>query len=395
MKKSLLLSVLILISSGLLAQQTAAGANQDANCTQKLRLARAIYEQGRLHELETLLAECLDLEKKPINQIGNFSTQERVDALRLLCLSYIYLEEPAKADAAMLALLNTDKFYVINPSDPAEFQALYRTFRTDPVFAWGIKAGGNLTMSHNIKNYYVWSGAAGNTTYKPGGGISVGGFIEKEFFQKLDKKHPLRRIVVRFEPLIQVKSNKYVNNSLDSYKIFPDKNITAVKSEAKFTNTWLDLNLILRYRLFPGAGWDPYIGLGPGGSFLISSKVKQAKLNRRKMETDQGNYSRTVASDSYSGPDIDLKPFKTFNSYGTTLTALYGVNKRFGSFYINAELRYQFGFNILVNSKYRSVPNLVDYGILFNDFRQSSIQALVGVTFPYFKPKKFTNKRKK
>ena len=57
MKKSLLLSVLILISSGLLAQQTAAGANQDANCTQKLRLARAIYEQGRLHELESLLQD--------------------------------------------------------------------------------------------------------------------------------------------------------------------------------------------------------------------------------------------------------------------------------------------------------------------------------------------------
>src|SRR5690349_4248403 len=100
-------------------QNTTSPTQQTANCTQVLRLARAVYEQGRLHELETLLKDCLAGE---VGTTNGFSTvQEKVDAYRLLCLSYIYLEEPTKADEAMQGILDTDHFFAVNPTDPAEF----------------------------------------------------------------------------------------------------------------------------------------------------------------------------------------------------------------------------------------------------------------------------------
>src|SRR3954465_3021621 len=93
-----------------------------SSCTQTLRSARSVYDQGRLQELPDLLEGCLK---------NGFSVQEKVQAYKLLTLAYIYLEEAAKADAAMLALLNTDHYFEINlTTDPAEFVALYKTFRT-------------------------------------------------------------------------------------------------------------------------------------------------------------------------------------------------------------------------------------------------------------------------
>src|SRR5690348_11970776 len=114
MKKTLLLLTVLLAAGVARAQLT--------SCAQTLRLARSTYEQGRLHEVPELLERCLE---------NGFSRQEKVEAYKLLCLSYIYLEEPAKADEAMLDLLRTDHYFEINETtDPAEFVALYKTFRT-------------------------------------------------------------------------------------------------------------------------------------------------------------------------------------------------------------------------------------------------------------------------
>ena len=110
--------IILLLSQGSYAQLT--------TCAQTLRLANSTYEQGRLHELPDLLAKCLE---------NGFDKQEKVQAYKLLALTYIYLEEPEKADEMMLKILQTDNYFTINKDiDPAEFIALYNTFRTKPVY---------------------------------------------------------------------------------------------------------------------------------------------------------------------------------------------------------------------------------------------------------------------
>jgi hypothetical protein len=386
MRKSLVLFVLVLLTfSWGFSQQTTAPA-QTANCTQVLRLARAVYEQGRLHELETLLDGCL---KGEVGSTNGFATvQERVDAYRLLCLSYIYLEEPAKADQAMLGLLDADHFFVLNPTDPAEFQALYKTFRTEPIFSYGVKAGANYTMSHITQNYYVWANAKGEAKYSGGINFSVGAFIEKELFPKKNEKSFLRWTTIRFEPFFHIKAFKIKNPLMEIYKTDPGDGVTAVSSEVKSVSNWLDLNINLRYRFNHESTWDPYFGLGPGMTILLASKVTPAKVERAKLQEG----SATVTSDSYSGPEIDAK--SAFNSIGYSLTALYGVNKRFGAFYINAELRYQYGLNNLISPTDRFVTGLTDeYGVYFNDFNQSSILMVFGITVPNFQPKKLSKRK--
>lgn len=95
MKRLLPFLILILISSESFAQLT--------SCAQTLRLARSTYEQGRLHEIPALLEKCLT---------GGFSQQEQVEAYKLLCLSYIYLEEPVKASIYCISFLLLSSYFL-------------------------------------------------------------------------------------------------------------------------------------------------------------------------------------------------------------------------------------------------------------------------------------------
>jgi hypothetical protein len=119
---------------------------QASSCAQSLRLAQSVYDQGRLHELEDLITKALN------NQSALCGQAEQVSLLKLLTLAYIYLEEPEKADASMLKLLQTDHYFEINPAvDPAEFVALYRTFRTHEIYRIGATLGVNATRPNVAK----------------------------------------------------------------------------------------------------------------------------------------------------------------------------------------------------------------------------------------------------
>ena len=71
MRQLAVVAVLILIS---VAPRLAMAQQQQTTCAQTLRLARSVYENGRLHELEALLNDCV--------KANQWTTQERVDAYK-------------------------------------------------------------------------------------------------------------------------------------------------------------------------------------------------------------------------------------------------------------------------------------------------------------------------
>jgi hypothetical protein len=155
--RSILAFVLILLTGAIAFGQSVTPA-------QRLRLARSIYEQGRLSELPDQLGQV----------IREGSTEEKVEAYKLLTLTYIYMEEPAKADEAMLALLKTDPEFKTNEAiDPAEFIALFNTFRTEPIFRVGLKGGMNASQP-NVRSFFPTTDGTSAYRYRLGfqGGFS-------------------------------------------------------------------------------------------------------------------------------------------------------------------------------------------------------------------------------
>jgi hypothetical protein len=329
-------------------------------CVQTLRLARATYEQGRLHEIESQLKPCLN---------GGFNKDEKqleVEGYKLLCLSYIYLEEPEKANEAMLNILKTDHDFQINPAvDPAEFVGLYSTFRTKSMFSVGLLVGPNMTFP-SIKTYYSVSGnSSGKGTYTPKVNVQIGAVFEKHLFGKFTAAP---------EVLLTNHAFSYTNPAL-----FTDDNsgspVTTQTGDIK--QSWLDLNVLVQYKLGKRA-LNSYVSIGPSVGLLMAGS------NTVKTEFDNGQV--------ISGSPIDLKP--TSNKVGFSVIGTAGIKYKFGAIYLTANIRYQLGLSKIVNEEKKSDPEATyDYGLSPNIYTQQSTAFLVGFVLPIFSPKKLANKK--
>jgi len=343
MKKLLpLLAVCYLFSYTVRAQST---------CTQTLRTARATYDQGRLHELPSILEGCIK---------NGFTEQEKVEAYKLLTLTYIYLEEPAKADEAMLNLLRTDHYFEINPSvDPAEFIALYKTFRTKPIYKIGGKIGANASSPNVIEAVEANSGTS-SYGYK----IGVQFHVNIEF--------PIKgNWVLNPELGIAQRTFSYTNKLN-----FTDTTFTTKAAEKQ---TWLSLPISIQYQ-FPKIKFHPFVAIGVEGDYLLGSTFTGSRTRKGYQFIEEKSF--------------DLNPVR--QKFNVSVLASAGAHFKLGGGFIIAEVRFLYGLTT-VNSKssaFNTDSNLAfQYGYADSIFKINSLSATAGYVYNIFNPKKL-NKRK-
>ena len=75
-------------------------------CTRNLQEAQESFNEGRFIEVDTLLRKCIK---------SGFTKQERIEALELLALSKLYMDDMENADSIYLELLAIDPEHVVNP----------------------------------------------------------------------------------------------------------------------------------------------------------------------------------------------------------------------------------------------------------------------------------------
>ena len=87
------IAYLILLLGIMLPQK---GKAQES-CTQKLRNARNAYQEGKLSSLPTTLQSCID---------NGFNKEEKIEALRLVTLAFLYEENEASAKKLCFTVAN-------------------------------------------------------------------------------------------------------------------------------------------------------------------------------------------------------------------------------------------------------------------------------------------------
>lgn len=366
--RAIFISVVILACIRQLAAQ---------NCAQTLRLARSTYDQGRLHDLPKLMEGCLNP-----NNPDRFTKQELVEAYKLLTMGYIYLEEPLKADSSMIGVLTSDHFFEPNQAvDPAEFIGLWKTFRTKPVFSWGLKGGLNLTQPNVMSNYYVGGNAKGNGQTSGKIGFQIGGVFEKPLFQRW-KSGIWKRFTLAPEALFVSRSIDYANTIFIDYDKTKDPaSQTQTDLGYSESQSWIDLNVMLQFKLKPKSKFDPFVAVGPGVGYMVSSSIAA--------NTTRGNTGNVV-----TGANIDITD--SYKKLVYSVLAGAGARYKVGALYLTAELRYQYGLINIVEESARNNPELtLDYAGTLNNYSISNLSMLVGVSVPVFKPQKLMNKKKK
>jgi outer membrane protein W len=332
----LLISIGCVLSVRLVAQ---------SSCTQTLRTARGTYDQGRLHELPLLLEGCLR---------NGFTQQERVEAYKLLTLAYIYLEEPAKADEAMLNLLRTDNYFKINPAtDPAEFIALYKTFRTTPIYRIGAKVGANASQPNVMESVEA---NEGTSEYKKR--ISV------QFHVAFDI--PLNKNLTLCPELgLMLRGFKYTNTVA-----YTDSSFVTTASEKQ---TWASLPVTLQYQ-FTRFSFRPYIGIGVQADYLLGANIGAERIR---------NGFQFLQSET-----TDVKDQRE----SLNLSALISAGARFplGGGFIVTEVRFAYGLTPVSNraGAFKSDGVAFKYGYADSIFKVNALSLSAGYVHNIFKPKK-------
>lgn len=325
---------------------------QLVSCTQTLRLARSTYEQGRLHEIPELLSRCL---------AEGFSQQEKVEAYKLLCLSYIYLEEPQKADEAMLNLLRTDHYFEISPStDPAEFVALYRTFRTTPIYRLGAKLGANASQP-NVVSYVPAN--EGTSKYSAGIGFQGGVIVEVPLNEKFTLDGELNFILRNF---------KYENKSTYTEIATGDpRNFTTTGKE---NQAWATLPVMVQYRFLKNR-FNPYIGLGASAEYMLSSTNKYARAKEQASSLDEQT--------------ISLDPYR--NKLNASALVSLGAKLAVTGGFAFIEVRASYGLTKLNNTEdiyTLYAKTLPTGGYVDGIFKMNSLSVTLGYVYNRFHPKK-------
>ncbi len=299
-------SIRILTLAGALFLLGSELALAQAPCTQNLRRGRTLYDEGKFQEMVNLLSltECLR---------SVYTPEEKQEALKLITLGYIFMDEPAKSDEFMLELLRENPEYPINPEvDPAEFINLYNTFRTLPIFNLGGKFAGNVAFP-NAGSTNLLAQTVDAFGMNPS--IEAGIIIEVPF---------TKRLLLTAEIVYARRSFEQTNNAVfldfETGEPFSFNQATEIQD-------WLELPVGVQYKFFEDRTYKPYIH----GGMAITMLLKAEKTAERIVLENQ---------------DIRLNTFdvtaqrREFNFYAF---AGVGVKRKLGRGFLRAELRYAYG----------------------------------------------------
>ncbi len=350
----LLLLLFSLLSSNLYAQE-----EDKSDCVLKLEQAQTMFDQGRIQDVEPLIGKCI--------AINEFDKVEKAQALKLLTLAYLFLEEPELAEANMLQLLNTNHEFAVNPSiDPSEFINLYEKFRHEPLLSVGVSVGAlftapiitELNSTQDLNN-------DSRQSYSPKLGFRFGLNVEYKFATKLYANVGVSYQIANFQKTDE--SLKIITSTLNG------------GFEAEETQNIVELPLLVQYHLIEKSNITLYASAGISPQFLLSSTFP----------SDAIKYELVGSAPVTSGT-ITLTSDRT--RFNLSVVAIGGLKYKFGEGYFKAQVRYS--HQILNASKSESSltpsdPNLLwDFTESYDGFRLHDLGFSFGYTFHYYKPKK-------
>jgi hypothetical protein len=322
---------------------------QNSNCSETLIKAQDTYKEGRINEIEEMLKPCLET---------GLSKQEKIEAYRLLTLTYLYFNEKEKAQGALILLLKNDPEYKIRQIDPTEFVNLFNSFRTTPVLLVGVKFGVN-AADIDVKKYFSLDNSdLARGKYKSNVGIQGSLFAQFPLSKSMS-------LITEFQ--YDVRKYTYTD------KLFGYASLTLAEKQ-----TYLELPVLLNYNFGKGK-LVPYVNLGASFAYMMKASVLPVRVD----ETGDDNQREIKEG------EISVKSLRKKMNYNMVAGAGLKIKDVLGRGYLFIDLRYTRGLNNVVNTdnRYSNDDLLYKYLYVDNNIKINSFQYSVGYSYPLYKPK--------
>lgn len=330
-------------------------------CAQRLSEAEDKFERGRFYEIPDMLSLCIN---------NGFTKEEKVRAYRLLTVTYLYLDYHSKADENYLSLLHLSPEYNVNDEiDPKELINHHKKFTTRPFVYYSVKAGMNISDYRQLVDYSLSGENNGSQKIDRSVGYNLN--LGTEITLK-------NNILVGIEASLTRKSFQYSNVQ------FSIGGNGGFQTNLKQNYTMVEVPVYLKYSFFKPKV-SPFILVGIAPSYLLSAY----SVNNQKVDMTQGE---EVSRDE---PNIDL--LNTRKQINYALIGGFGVKYKLGINYLTFELRYHSTMLNYVNKDSRYDMSLgsgeiMRFGLNYidDDFKLNHLSALIGFTYPIYRPRKIT-----
>lgn len=329
-------------------------ANAQDDCTVKLQQAEKLYEEGRIEKVPDLIDNCIE---------SGFNKENKIRALRLLTLVYLYEDRQDEAEETILKLLKIDPEYQINRNvDPIEFIRLHSMFNTESVFSLGVVLGGNFTTPRLIETYSGTDFDSAGTNYSSNGiGFAIG---LKAIY------HLNENIEIVFEPKF----------SQQKFMVSENTSALSVFGNASEVLSYIDLPLLGSYYFYEYRDFQFFADLGFSYSILVAGKM-DGQINGFPDGENQDTKGSSIVTKEFR------KPYLASGIVGVGLK----YNLKRDNFHVN--LRYNMGFNNIIIEEESNdyaystddYKGLVwDYHYVDNNFSLSNFSILISYNHEFY-----------
>ncbi len=335
--------ILLLINISLFAQ---------SNCERNLQDAKSDYNTGNLYAIPGKLTDCLE---------EGFTKEEKIDAYRLLTLTYLNINQNEKAKESLIKLLNIKTDYRALPNiDPPELYSLYRKIDTDPKYFIGAIVGGNFNTIQ-ITEEFTNESVPGAHDLKYNSKISyqVGG----QFILPL-----LKNFWLKGEAIYQVQRYGFeLNNIIAEDGVYTNYTYNS-------NNNGINLNLSAR-SILNNYYWKPFVEYGISGRYNINHDFRQYKsINSKSTDED------------VIVPDFKMNEFrKQFNvGIHVNLGSMFKIKENYGEVKIGAS-KFLLAHADYIDKIHRQLNTIGAQGELIdNDYNNLIYQVSFSFNIPFF-----------
>jgi hypothetical protein len=321
------------------------------SCSDRLILAKQLFESGQIEQIPILLDSCL---------IKGYGKDYENQAYRLLMQTYLFDYNRDKAKEVMLRFLKKNPEYRFTSSDPIEIKEIYDLYKVIPNWGFGLYAGTNFTQVYSSQIYSVFNLNSLNSTYTQKFGYNAGLFFEKYF---------------GFHSALSFGFNMKMVSYQNSENIA--NNLTSVTF--KENSLWLSSPVTFSY-VFGTGRFSPFIYCGLELNYLLKAR---------------GNYKYRIAQEnngfvSQTG-NATITSFR--NLFDCSAIGGIGFNYKVSNGFLKLWIGYNYTLSDYVanNKRYENVDRIMNYGHIDDDIKLNQFTSSLTYTRILYKIKSKEN----
>jgi len=328
-----------------------ASAQVSGSCAEKLQTAQNLFDRGQVEQVAGLLAGCMK---------SGFNREESLAAYKLIIQTYLFEDELAKADSAMLDFLKKNPEYQLSETDHSSFVHLYNTFQVKPVVQISLHFGTSYPFMTLVKSLTV-SGIPAKGKY--GAQVfNLYGSVEAKF--KLTEKLDLN-MEAGYSQLAFTYTEDFLNIGVINYSEKQNR---------------IEIPVSATYNFKSLRKFTPYVRLGAGPAFTLNSvatgdfKPFDSNVTPRT-GSDLARKDSRISMDLFVQAGAGIK-FKTRGGFlFTELRSNFGV--------INQTEREALPSDTQSSDEFRNFYFKAD-----DDFNLNALNFSIGYTQIFYKPSK-------